>query len=297
MIKKVITACVCFILIYAGVIWLQVAVENRQAVKRGPEQAEIQDANAPHKLYSFSFSKYTPEGDKQIEIEGDSADILSQTVELLNVVAKAYAEETPVTITADKGSYDKNANAVNLRKNVVATTENGTRLLTEELQIYPEKKMVETEVQAELKKDNIQVEGVGAQGDSNLKKVKFKKKVTVVIQDTKEQNGSAGPTVITCDGPLEVDYEKNIAHFKDNVVAQDKRGKLTADTMDVYYNRVSKRVSKIVALGDVAIENPDGNKTFSDSVIYLAEEGRIILGGDTEAIYKKGDSGGEEGIF
>ena len=86
-----------------------------------------------------------------------------------------------------------------------------------------------------------------------------------------------------------VDYEKNIAHFKDNVVAQDSRGKLTADTMDVYYNRVSRRVSKIVAAGDVVIENPDGNKTFSDSVIYLADEGRIILGEDTEALYFKGE--------
>jgi len=73
-------------------------------------------------------------------------------------------------------------------------------------------------------------------------------------------------------------------------VAQDSRGKLTADTMDVYYNRVSRRVSKIVGAGDVVIENPDGNKTYSDSVIYLADEGRIILGGDTEALYFNGDT-------
>lgn len=71
-------------------------------------------------------------------------------------------------------------------------------------------------------------------------------------------------------------------------MAQDARGKLSADKMDVYYNKISKRVSKITAAGDVAIENPDGNKTFSDSVIYLADEGRIILGGDTEALYVEG---------
>ena len=155
--------------------------------------------------------------------------------------------------------------------------------MTEELDIHPEKRMMETDLEAEVKKDNINVKGLGAKGDSRLKKVKFDKNVTVVVQDP--QAPAQDPTIITCDGPLVVDYEKNIAHFKDNVIAEDLRGKLTADVMDVYYNKVSRRVSKIVAVGNVIIENPDGNKTFSDNVIYLADEGRVILGGDTEALY------------
>ena len=89
---------------------------------------------------------------------------------------------------------------------------------------------------------------------------------------------------------LGFDYEKNIAHFSDNVVAEDDRGRLTADRMDVYYNKASRRVAKIVAIGNVVIESPDGNKTFSDNVIYLAEEGRIILGGDAEVLYEGGGS-------
>ena len=36
-------------------------------------------------------------------------------------------------------------------------------------------------------KDNIDVEGLGAAGDSNLKKVRFKKNVTVVVQDRATQ--------------------------------------------------------------------------------------------------------------
>jgi len=94
--------------------------------------------------------------------------------------------------------------------------------------------------------------------------------------------------VITCDGPLVVDYDKNVARFHDNVVAEDQRGKLRADVMDVYYSKTTRRVSKIVATGNVVVDNPDGNQTYSDNVIYLAEEGRIILGGDAEALYKEG---------
>lgn len=290
MMKKVLAACTAFILLYAGMIFIQLVwMDGKQN-----EPAPASSGEAPHKVYAFSFSKYTPEGQKQMEIEGDSANILEKTVMLMNVVAKAYAEETPVTITADKGNYDKVQNKVKLEKNVVATTENGTRLLTEELEIRPDEKRMETEVQAQVKRDNINVEGLGATGDSNLKKVKFKKNVTVIVQDPKDT--AVGPTTITCDGPLVIDYDANVAHFKDNVVAQDRRGKLSSDLMDVYYNKDSRQVSKIVAQGNVAIENPDGNKTFSDSVIYLAEEGRIILGGDTEAVYYK-DSKIKEEVF
>ena len=84
---------------------------------------------------------------------------------------------------------------------------------------------------------------------------------------------------------------------KDNVEAVDERGKLIADIMDVYYNKISRGVSKIVALGNVVIQNPDGNTTYSDSVIYLADEGRIILGGDTEALYFEGDSSMDEELM
>ena len=290
MLKRFLIGAIVFIALYVGLIQFQILVTQHRAPGSGQGGSS---SEAMHKVYSFSFSKYTPAGEKEIEIEGDSADILATTVELSNVVAKAYAEEVPVTMTADKGNYDKARNKVHLKQNVVATTADGTRLLTEELDIHPTEKVMETQVGVQVKKDNINIEGMGAQGDSQLKKVKFKKNVTVVIQGTEEQlpeggRSEGGPTVITCDGPLVIDYSKNIAHFKDNVVAEDKRGKLIADVMDVYYNKVSRRVSKIVALGNVVIENPDGNKTFSDSVIYLADEGRIILGGDTEALYYDG---------
>jgi len=238
------------------------------------------------KVYFFSFAKYNSTGGKEIEIEGDSANILADTVDLLNVVAKAYADETPVTITADKGRYEKKANMVHIEQNVVATTQDGTRMTTQELDIYPEKHILQNEVQTIVRKNNINVDGVGAWGDTNLKRVKFKKNVTVIVQPDK--GATEDPTVITCDGPLELDYSRNIAYFKDNVVAKDHRGTLYADTMDVYYSKQNKKVSKIVAKGNVVIENPDGNKTYSDSVIYLADEGRVILGGDTEALYAGG---------
>lgn len=282
MLKRMILIAVLCLAAY--VLWIQFQVLSQKGIfkiqKKEAKQEETQ------KVYFFSFTKYNPTGGKEIEIEGDSANILAETVDLLNVVAKAYAEETPVTITADRGKYEKKTNVMHIEQNVVATTQDGTRMTTESLDIYPDKNVLENNVQTIVRKNNINVDGIGARGDTNLKRVKFKKNVTVVVQPDKGSNED--PTVITCDGPLEIDYNQNIAYFKENVIAKDHRGTLYADLMDVYYSKESKKVSKIVARGNVMIENPDGNRTYSDSVIYLADEGRVILGGDTEALYAGG---------
>ncbi|MSR77415.1 MAG: LPS export ABC transporter periplasmic protein LptC [Candidatus Omnitrophica bacterium] len=290
--RRVFLASLAFVVIYFGIVKLQIFFVNHQVSKQTAARPQNDE---DHKIHVFSFTKYSPSGAKEIEIEGDSANLLDQVVLLSNVMAKAYAEEAAVTITSDKGKYYKTVNKVDLEKNVVATTDNGTRLLTEQLTIHPSSKTMETDLNTEVKKDNINIEGLGASGDTNLKKVQFKKNVTVVIQDM--QDKSKQPTMITCDGTLVIDYEKNIAHFQKNVVAKDERGILHADLMDVYYNKISRHVAKIVALHNVVIENPDGNKTYSDSVIYLADEGRVILGGDTEALYYDNTNLKKEDVF
>lgn len=253
---------------------------------RGTVPEEEAGEGPAHKVYSFSFSKYSTAGKKELEIEGDTANILARTVALSNVIAKAYADETPVTITADQGVFDKSTSTVRLERNVVATTHEGARLITNSLNIHPTRRSLDTKDQVSVKKDNIDVDGLGARGDSELKKVRFRKKVTVVIQSDDPE--SPIPTVITCEGPLDINYDRNIAHFFKNVVATDHRGKLTADHMNVYYDKVTKRVDRIEALGNVVITTPEGNATYADEVTYFAKEGRILMGGSTEAVYFPG---------
>lgn len=294
MIRRFVAFGLVIILLYVGFIVVRLFVGTPEADKKVVTD-EPSAEEAGHKVYSFSFSKFATDGDKELEIEGDSADIFARCVALKNVIAKAYADDTLVTITADDGVFDKSNSEVTLNKNVVATTETGARLITDTLDMKTTEKVMETEALARVKKDNINVEGEGAVGDSNLEKVEFKKNVRVVIRD--EDDPEQNEIVITCDGPLEFDYNENIAYFYNNVVARDKRGVLKSDKMHVYYDKDRKAVNKIVATGNVTIVNPDGNETYSDSVIYLAQEGRIILGGDTEALYNMSSDGTEYDDF
>ncbi len=288
MVKNIIRVSIVFILAYIGLVQFQMWSTSKK--RKASEDSENVSQNKPlQKVYSFSFSKYDTGGKKELEIEGDSANILTKDIFFTNVLAKAFAEDSPITITADSGVFDKSSSNVHLEKNVIATTKTGTRLLTEELNIYPNEKTVETTVHAKVKRENIHVEGIGATGDSQLKKVNFKKNVTVVVQNIDSE--TKAPTIITCDGPLEIDYERNIAHFSQNVVAKDERGRLFADFMDVFYSQQTKKIYKIISTGNVIITNKDGHTTYSDNAIYLAEEGKIILGGDVEAVGAKKESG------
>jgi len=289
MVKRFIWASVLLILVYLAFLSLRLWLETRETGEGGKKTVE---ENETHKVYSFSFSKYTTTGKKELEIEGDSANILARTVALNNVIAKAYADDKPVTITADEGMFDKASNTVHLQKNVVATTQEGARLLTPSLNIHPSEKSLDTLDQVTVRKDNIDVQGEGATGDSQLKKVEFKKNVTVVIQNADPE--SSVPTVITCDGPLEIDYVNHIAHFLKNVVTTDHRGKLSAEKMDVFYDKNAKQIDRIVATGNVVVTTPEGNATYSDELIYYAKEGRVLIGGGTEAVYFPGSGGGPE---
>ncbi len=294
MTRKLILASVILVLAYIALIQWKVWYHIRQA-RLGKNVSKQAEAETAQRVYSFSFSKYTGNGEKELEIEGDSADIFSQNVALINVIAKAYAEQSPVTITADKGSLNRSTSNIELKNNVVATTENGARLMTEKLQINPTEKRMETDEEAKVKKDNIHIEGMGATSDSQISKVTFKKNVTVVIQDPDSEKKT--PTIITSDGPLDVDYKRNLAHFSKNVIARHEQGMLNADYMDVIYEKDTKRVSKIIARGNVVVISKEGNKTFSDNAVYLAKEGRIILGGDVDAQYRSKSSDLDKSLF
>lgn len=289
MIRKFLLTSVILVLAYIALIQWKLWFHAYQEAKFGKKSLVQQKDETGQRVYSFSFSKYTENGERELEIEGDSADIFSKNVALINVIAKAYAEESPVTITADQGSLDRSTSNIQLENNVVATTENGARLMTERLQIYPQDKRMETDLSAKVKKDNINIEGTGATSDSQLSKVQFKKNVTVVVQDPDSE--SKLPTIITSDGPLDVDYKRDIAHFSRNVVARHPQGTLTADYMDVLYDKNTRRVSKIIAHGNVVIVSKEGNKTYSDNAVYLAKDGRMILGGDVEAQYRSEEKG------
>ena len=141
------------------------------------------------------------------------------------------------------------------------------------------------------------ISGTGAKAVPDMKRVWLNQDVKMKIYpdkniDSKSDNGTSSmvksPMIITCDGPLYVDYQNNISYFNKNVVVQDKDGKIFADKVIAYIDPERKRIYKAKALGNVKIVHKQ-NVSYSNKAIYLVDEGKAILIGRPKVVIYSAD--------
>ncbi len=230
--------------------------------------------NVAEEVQSFSISGNSPDGKSSWQVEGESADIFSETVNMNAIKAKSRSEKINVTLNADEGTFYKDTKDVELRKNVVANTDEGTTLTTDTLKWSAESERVSTDDYVQIHRSDVDISGKGAIGSPNLNKVQLNSEVKMTIQPT---------AVITCDGPLEVDYKRYISYFNKNVIIEDKEGKIYADRVIAYIDPKEKKISKAIAKGNVKIEHKQ-NVSYCKKAIYLADKGKIILIGKPKVV-------------
>lgn len=240
------------------VIFLFIGCEGKQAKAPAPAPSEEEAGiSTGQKIMAFALSGFEKTGRKKWEVQGKSADIMSEVVNLTDVVAKAYGDEVDMTLTADKGIFDRATNNAHFESNVVVTGTNGTQVTTDALDWKNAEQKVYTDKPVQMKSETM-----GVKDDGTETKV---------------------PTTITCDGPMEIDYGKNYAVFNTNVKVNDDRGQLFCDKATAYYDVKTKQVSKIVAQGNVKIVRA-GSWTYSDEATYLAPEQKVILTGSPKVM-------------
>ncbi|MFH1779015.1 MAG: LPS export ABC transporter periplasmic protein LptC [Candidatus Omnitrophota bacterium] len=227
------------------------------------------------KIMSFSLVGYKEGGKKKWEVEGKSADVMADVVNLTEVEAKTYGEEANVTLVADRGTFNRTSSDVHLESNVVATSTEGTTLTTDVLNWKNDEERVYTDKFVKVTRENMETTSTGAEARPNLKEVEFKKDVKVVTGKPQ--------TVITCDGPMEVNYGKNFAVFDNKVKVEDERGQLYCDKATAYYEPKMRQIIKVVAQGNVKLVR-GGSWTFSDEAVYLAKEEKVILTGSPKVV-------------
>ncbi|MFH1406994.1 MAG: LPS export ABC transporter periplasmic protein LptC [Candidatus Omnitrophota bacterium] len=245
-----------------------------------PELSEKEEA-LEQKISTFNLAGYGEGAKKKWEIEGKAADVFENTVKLDSIVAKAYGKGREVTVTADRGTVDKSTNNIHLEQNVVATTKDGVTLKTDYMDWQAKKETLTTDAKVVVQKENVTTRGKGAFAQPELKKVKLREEVVVeVAPDGKD---TTTPTVITCSGPLEVDYANNMAVFNDNVSVKDERGEVAADRMIVYFDQKAQKISQVVAKGNVKITRGQ-NVSTSNEAVYKTGENKVTLSGNPKII-------------
>ncbi len=242
--------------------------------------AEEKKEPALQEVKDFSFVQYKEGGSQKWKMNGKSAEVLDNKVNIEYLSALSFGQGTMLKLKAREGSFDKGENMVYLRDNVVAVSTDGTKLTTDYLVWDRETKNVSTETSVNIKKPNMDITGTGATCDIEGNTAELKHDINAkLISDEPGILGFAGEksqTVITCDGPLELNYKQNRAFFHGNVKVEDSKGSILSDRIDVYFSPETKRVKCVVARGNVKIVNGQ-NVTYSEKAIYLVDQGRVIL--------------------
>jgi hypothetical protein len=225
---------------------------------RGAQPSDKGGDAVQHKVLSFNLEGLNDKGAKKWDVKGESAEAVSENeVRLDNITAKAYGEEAQAVITADQGVYDKVKNNVRLQKNVKATIESTNG----------------------FNGGFAGVTGPGAQASGPSGAPSEKK------ADRKST------TIITCDGEVEFDYERNVAFFTKNVHVDSEDGSIVADRITVNLNPDTRQVKDIVAEGSVKIKRGD-NMTYSEKAVYDAVTKKVTLAGRPKLIiYQEGSEG------
>ena len=290
----------CFltlIFLFLGLFCLgPLSAQEQASSQEGPDQ----------QITDFSLTGFGEKGKKTWELSGQSADIMVNEVKLKEVTGKVYGKQEDITLTADQGNFDKNEGKVRLEKDVVVTSSGGMKLTTDYLDWDRDKQTVMTEALVNIERDNMVTTATGATCKTDLNKVNLEKDVTVEIKPQETPKGPAAKDkiVITCEGPMEIDYAKNIAIFNKNVKVSQKDMNLYSDIMEVYFiisdeNETKDadqaqdaalspisggRIDKIIAKGNVKIERGE-NVSYSEEAVFTAADKKVVLLGKPRLIF------------
>jgi LPS export ABC transporter protein LptC len=254
----------------------------------------------PQQMEDFNITGYGVKGEKTWDIAGASMDMVGKDVNISDITAHLYGEKESMLLTADEGRFDKETGVVRLTKNVRATTDAGAELKTDSLDWSQRDQLVSTEDQVNITKGDITATGQGIQAHPDFKVAKLEKDVKLTLEQKKKESALSGKAVgfqekkgrmtITCDGSMELDYEKQYATFEKNVKVEGdtQQGVMIADKMTLVFDQDTKQIKKMVAQGNVKIIKGE-NVSESDGAIFTAQDKKLVLTGRPKLVFYSGE--------
>lgn len=234
------------------------------------------------KFQGFNLQGYDDRGEKAWNVNGDTADIMGSEIILSNVDANTFGEQK-MNVTAKTGTVDQASGKMHLEEDVVITSEDGKRLMTDSLDWNRTEDLVTTEDDVVITDERMMATGKGMKARPGLKTAKINEDVTVMIETETEEKEESKTVTITSDGPMVIDQAESVATFEDNVVGVQGDRTLKADRMEVYFDKEMTTIKKMICLGNVEIEQGE-NKTFAKKAVYDAAEQKLTLLGRPKLI-------------
>jgi LPS export ABC transporter protein LptC len=255
-----------------------------------PAGVFCEEETLEQEMRGFSLSGFSQQGKKTWQVSGSAANILAHVVYLNDITAHMYGEQDNLTLIAQKGRYDKKDSLIHLEQDVVATTESGARLTTDSLDWLQNPGLIRTDDRVVIDKQGLFITAYGLRAKPDFKIARLLKDAHVTLEG--QSQGQATVTTIICVGPLEVDYQKQVAIFNRQVVVNNKDGQIKADRIKAYFDFKNKQLKKIIASGHVEIVR-QGNIAYSSKAVYFPDKKILELSGRPKIILYETKSMGE----
>ncbi|MBL7155754.1 MAG: LPS export ABC transporter periplasmic protein LptC [Candidatus Omnitrophica bacterium] len=197
-------------------------------------------------VYSFRVEGFGKDRKIEWNLEGESANVVLNEIKINNLKAVFYDKGVTFTLLADRAVYNKKNQDIELEDNIIGTTSDGGELVTDYAKWNSETEEITTDSEVLIKRQNITCKGEGAITKPRLKWVTFQREVEVNIAPDKK---------IVCSGPFEIDLEKNVAIFNNNVKITDKDSDTFTDRLTVFLNPETNEVARIITEGNVRVEH------------------------------------------
>ena len=212
-----------------------------------PSGAQISQKAEPQikqEVYAFKVEGFDEARKVQWELEGESANVVLDEINIRDLRGIYYGDDATFTIFADSAVYNKKTQDIELKDNIVGKTSDGGELVTDYAKWNAKNEEITTDSYVIIKRQNIVCMGRGLVTKPRLKRVTFRKEIEVDIAPDKK---------IICSGPFEIDHEKNVAIFNNNVKIIDKESETFADRLTVYLNPDTNKVERVVTEGNVRV--------------------------------------------
>ena len=213
---------------------------SKASTSVSPEEA----MDLKQEVYSFRVESFGKNSKVRWGLEGARASVVLDKINISDLKVVYYGEDMTFTIFADKAVYDKNTQDIELSENIIGKTSDGGELRTSYAKWTSTTEEITTDREVTVKRENISCNGIGMVTKPRLKKVKFNESIVVVIQPDKK---------ITCDGPFEIDHEKNIAIFRNDVHILDKDSETLTDKLTVHLDPKTNEIARVITEGNVKV--------------------------------------------
>jgi len=218
-------------------------------------------------------------GQKEWELTGYGATADGPIVTIRRPEAVGFDVERTTYLTASAAQVHQQSRHVRMEHDVTIHTSDGVWLSTPVLHWMPNEEQFATDQSVRIETDHMLLRGRGATGRTPLKHATLLTDIEMVLNPSEEDvPGGPSHVHITCDGPLEFDYEKNIATFHENVHVQDSNGDLYAETLIAHLESTSNTIRYAEAIGSVRIVQ-NQHTAHSERAIYEPALGKVTLVG------------------